>query len=530
MLVASLWIPDPVYFRLLLPEFVLLGTVMALLAGATLFGRNRATAAIIALGGVIGAAAASVWLLGTPATELFAPSPDAEAAAAGSMLEFDGLFAGFRLVLLVFLAAIVLLWRGFDDPNEPNSVEFLTLLLASAIGMSLMAASANLLVMVIAIELASMPSFALAGFDRARRASAEAALKYSLFGAIATGFMIFGISLLYAFFGTLHVPTLAERIVESASGALVPVALLAVFAGIGFKVSAVPFHFWCPDVFEGASLPVATWLSVASKAAGVVLVLRFAAVFAAAAPADSAIVQWTSGGLATFAMLTITFCNLAAFRQTNVRRLLAYSSMAHAGYLLAAGAVMQSPGATAAAQSAVLQYLVIYVLMNFGAFLALALVRESRGSEEMEAFGGLGWRSPLLAISMSACLFSLVGLPPLGGFVAKFWLIAAVSDAAATPVSPVVMQSLHWLLIATIVINTAISLYYYGRIVRQMYFVESPARPVGRVGALANLAVALCAVGLLLTGTVLAGPLKAAGDRNAGTIHAAAVNEIAKSE
>ncbi len=532
MLLASLWIPDPVYFRLLLPEFIILGAILALMLAATIFGRDRAMATMIALAGAVGALVAAVALLGSPDAGLFAPSAAHESAGQGAMLEVDGLFAGFRVVLYAFLAAIVLLWRRYDDPNEPNAVEFLTLLLASAMGMSLMAASANLLLMVIAIELASMPSFALAGFDRSRRPAAEASLKYALFGSIATGFMVFGVSLLFVFFGTLHVPTLAEKIIASSTGPIVPIALLAVFVGIGFKVSAVPFHFWCPDVFEGASLPVATWLSVASKAAAVVLLLRFAAVFSTLAPPDSAIVQWISGGLASFAMLTITFCNLAAFRQTNVRRLLAYSSMAHAGYLLAAGAVLQSPDSTQAAQSAVLQYLVIYVLMNLGAFLALALVAEARGSENMEAFSGLGWRAPTLAISLTACLFSLVGLPPLGGFVAKFWLISAVSDAASTPLNPTVMQWLQWLLIATIVINTAISLYYYGRIIRQMYFVDGSAIPLGRIAAAGNVVVALCATALLLTGTVLAGPLKTVGDRNAGTIHAARTNvsEIARSE
>lgn len=519
MLFASLWTPDLVYFHLLLPEFVLLLTVAGLLAATTALGRDRTTATAIGFIGTAAAAFAALLALGTTGQGLFAPNAAAESAAQGAMLEADGLYFGFRAVLYLFLAAIILLWRSYDDPNEPNAVEFLTLLIGSAIGMSLMAASANLLVMVIAIELASMPSFALAGFDRRRRPAAEAALKYALFGAISTGFMVFGVSLLYVFYGSLDLPTVARGIASSSGGLVVPIALLAVFAGIGFKVAAVPFHFWCPDVFEGASLPVATWLSVASKTAAVILLLRVAAIFGAAAPPDSAIVLWLSGGLACFAMLTITFSNLAAIRQSHVRRLLAYSSIAHAGYLLAAGAVLQSAAAAQAAQSAALQYMVVYVLMNFGAFLGLALVREARGSEQMEAFAGLGRRCPALAISLTLCLFSLVGLPPLGGFVVKFWLIAAIGDAAAAPHNPVIMQWMQWLLIGTIVFNTAISLYYYGRIIRQMYFIDGSRTSLGRVPAAGTAVVACCAVALLLTGTILAGPLKQAGDRNAVTLH-----------
>lgn len=514
MLLASMWMPDAATMRLILPELMLVATVVVLLIAPLLVGRHsRLTGGLALVGAVVAALAAvsSFKLVGDGSTALFAVGGDA--AGGSAMLVADKLGMFFRVLLMVFLVGIVLMWFWFDAQRERHAPEFFTLLVASALGMALMASTVNLLLMVIAIELASMPSYALAGFDRFRKKASEASLKYAIFGAVTSGFMIYGVSLLYGLFGTLHIPTLIGRIAAASAGtqssAVLAVALLAVFAGIAFKISAVPFHFWCPDVFEGASLPVATWLSVASKAAGLVLVLRLIAMFVTVphAPLSATLLPIISYGVGFFAILTCTVANLAAYRQRNVRRMLAYSSIAHAGYMLTAGAVVLQGGSLAAAMGAVITYLVVYMFMNFGAFLAVGLVGADTGSENLDVFTGLGWRDPATAASLTLCLVSLIGLPPMGGFIAKWWLIWALGGAAHAAGTG--LSAWLWIIVTVVVINTAISLYYYARVIREMYL--RGAKVTGdtlRAPLFGKLALHVCALVLLATGTVLVGSLR----------------------
>jgi NADH-quinone oxidoreductase subunit N len=286
---------------------------------------------------------------------------------------------------------------------------------------------------------------------------------------------------------------------------------LAVFAGIAFKISAVPFHFWCPDVFEGAPLPVTTWLSVASKAAALVLVLRLVGLFAAPEnlPYVNNVLPIIAYGIGFFAILTCTVANLAAYRQTNVRRLLAYSSIAHAGYMLCAGAmVLRNDELSAAALGAVITYLLVYMFMNFGAFLTVGLVAADKGSEELDSFTGLGYRDPATSASLTVCLVSLIGIPPMGGFVVKWWLLWALGGAANAATIPGV-SALLWILVIAVVINTAISLYYYTRVIREMYLRGfETAGGTLRAPIFGKAALHVCAVVILLTGTLLIGWLK----------------------
>ncbi len=517
---AQIWTPDPLSLRLILPELLLLGAVVAILLGALAAGRSVRLAASIAVVGSLAAAVASLASFGSVSNagaELFAVEPAASTAGqsgAAGMLSADRLSLSFRLLLIVFLLAIVGMWLLLDAPRERHAPEFLTLLLCSAIGMMLMTSTLNLLLMVIAIELASQPSYALTAWDRLRRPAAEAGVKYAVFGAATTGFMLFGVSLLFGLFGTLHVPTLAQRLAAGESAvdtARLTLALLLVFAGVGFKISAVPFHFWCPDAFQGASLPVATWLSVASKAAGVVLLLRLVGGIVSAgqesgSAASAAALNVLMYGVGFFGLLTCTFANLAAYWQNNVRRLLAYSSIAHAGYMLCAGAIV-APAAqiSSAAVSAVVAYLIVYLFMNLGAFLALGLVAADSGSEEMSAFRGLGWRDAPTAVSLTVILVSLVGLPPLGGFVVKWWLIYALGSAALS-------NPFLWAVVAGIVLNTAFSLYYYARIIREMWLTGIQAGPALAAPAAGKFVVHVCAVVLLLTGTIWIPALKRGAD------------------
>ncbi|TWT44085.1 NADH-quinone oxidoreductase subunit N [Phycisphaerae bacterium RAS1] len=522
---ASMWMPDAATMQLVAPELILTAAIAALLLVPLAVGRNTSVSLLLALIGVLAAATVGVGALGdrTPgdghSIELFGPS--GPAGASPGMLVVDRFGGYFRALLLLFLAAILVMWQLFEARRERHAPEFLTLLLCSGLGMILMAGTSNLLMMIVAIELASLPSYALAGFERQRRAAGEAALKYSLFGAATSGFMIFGASLLFGLTGSLHIPTIVQHLtaVDSgpASAALLALALLTIFAGVGFKISAVPFHFWCPDVFEGASITIATWLSVASKAAGLVLVVRVASLCGGmlndaallGGAYEFVLLPILRYGLAAFAAITCTVANLAAYRQTSVRRLLAYSSIAHAGYMLAVAPIIsRSADSPGAAMSALAAYLAVYLFMNLGAFLALALVAVDRGREDVEAFTGLGWRDPATAASLTVCLVSLIGLPPVGGFVAKFLLIAALGRFAVADDA-----ALLWGLVTVVVINTAISLFYYARIIRQMYLRgESEPATALAAPAGAKLVLHVCAVVLLLTGTLSIGALKRTAD------------------
>ncbi len=517
MILGGFWAPDATTLQFTAPELLLVATVACVLLAAVALGRAPKTLTGIAIAGVLVSAAAAWTQLGSHAgpVELFVTD-----TAPGVMIA-DRLAAFFRVFVLLFLAAILAIWPMFDARRAP--AEFLTLLLCSAVGMSLMSSATNLIVMILAIEMASLPSYALVAFDRRSRIAAEAGIKYALFGAICAGLTLYGASLLYGITGSLHLPTIAERISDGgrdlAATPLLAVALLCTFVGVGFKISAVPLHFWCPDAFQGASLPIATWLSVASKAAGLVLLLRLVGLMGGADGFDYRMnvlpgIAWT---VAVVAALTCTFANLAAFHQTNVRRLLAYSSIAHAGYMLCAGAIV-APGGSAEALSALLQYLVIYLFMNLGAFTALGLVASDSGSEELDAFRGLGWRDPPLAAALTLCLVSLIGLPPLGGFIAKWWLIWALSDAASSNAGG--LTTVLWTLVFVVVLNTALSLFYYARIIRDMYLRgdREAARPLSAPLA-GKLLVQGCAVALLLTGVLTIGPLK----RNADAVAAASV-------
>jgi len=392
--------------------------------------------------------------------------------------------------------------------------------------MILMSGTANLLMIVVAIETASLPSYAMVGFDKRDRLGAEASLKYMIFGAVCAAIMLYGASLLYGLVGSLSVSEIARYIAAEISGGanrlLLGAALLCFFAGIAFKISAVPFHFWCPDAFEGAKIEVTTWLSVVSKAAGLVLLARMVAMLSAGVSGPLAMnvlepIAWTIGIMAA---VTCTVGNFAAYVQTSVKRLLAYSSIAHAGYMMMAAAVFLHPqaGAYGAGIAALLAYIVVYMFMNLGAFGITALVIWDTGSDRIEAFTGLIRRAPWLAVPMICCLISLVGLPVFAGFMAKWWVLVALGDMGGT---------LGWFLVIVLVLNTLFSLYYYVRIIVQMALMDD-GQPVvrGPVGGIAL--VNVCAIALLAL-FLFSNPLKTAADRFSRTLidPAAAVQKSA---
>ena len=404
------------------------------------------------------------------------------------MLVTDSVAFFWKVLLLLFVMGVVLMWFATtaDTMHEGDGPEFFVLLVGATLGMSLMASASNLLMLFMAVEMASLPSYVLAGFRKTDRVGTEASLKYVLFGAATSAVMVYGLSMLYGLYGTLQlysstaadgtpVAGLAEMMTRAPGGdALLVVAVFGLIVGVGFKVSAVPFHFWCPDVFEGASIDVSAFLSVASKGGALILLLRvFMAIGEAADYAPMPRLTAIAGVIGAIGAITCTVGNTAAFVQTNIKRLLAYSSIAHAGYVLCAVSLLYiGPHAregfvdpSSAAAQAVLLYLAVYLFMNLGAFTVAGLVWRETGTERIEDYAGLGRRSPVLAGAMLLFMFSLVGLPPLAGFVAKvnvLWVL--IQDGGW-----------WWALVAVIGVNTVISLYYYLRVVKVMYLSDNDA-------------------------------------------------------
>ena len=374
------------------------------------------------------------------------------------MVALDAFSIFFKIVL--GLAAFGAVWMslGSRELENQHEGEYYTILLASTLGMFYMAEATNLLMAYLALEFVSQTSYILSGFLKGSRRSAEAALKYLIYGGVASGAMVYGMSLVFGLTGSLDYAVIGQRLGEiEGSGPVLFVATVLILAGFGYKISIVPFHMWAPDVYEGAPLPVTAFLAVGSKAAGVAMLVRFFYPgISALGPGGAWIpiesVDWPSL-MVVAAMVTMTLGNLAALRQDNVKRLLAYSSVAHAGYMLMGFVALTNDGL-----HAMLFYVVVYYLMNLGAFAVLMMVLNNSGREDITAFRGLAWRGGALpAAAMAVFLFSLAGIPPLAGFIGKFYLFAAVIDKEM------------WMLAIVAGINSVVALYYYARLIRTMY-------------------------------------------------------------
>jgi NADH-quinone oxidoreductase subunit N len=313
----------------------------------------------------------------------------------------------------------------------------------------------------LALELVSIPSYLLAGYLKGQVQSTEAAMKYVVYGATASGVMIYGFSILFGLTGTTQVAEIGRSL--AAGKATLPMLLAAVMVAVGFgyKIAAVPFHMWSPDVYEGAPTPATAFFSIGPKAAGFAVLVRFYfTVFAAEDPGTglwrlTSAVDWPFL-FAALSALTMTVGNLVAVKQNNVKRLLAYSSIAHAGYMLMGFVLLSSAGI-----EAILFYLVVYLFMNLGAFYVVVVVSNATRGEEISDFMGLGSRAPFAAVVLSIFLFALTGIPPFSGFIGKVYLFAEV-----------IHRGVYWLAIVA-ALNSVVSLYYYARIVRAM-FLEEP--------------------------------------------------------
>jgi len=408
------------------------------------------------------------------------------------LLVHDSLSVFFRGFLALFLLLTIALTSLTGIPDEEDGPDFYSLLIGATIGMMLMATANNLLMLFIGVEMTSVPSYVMVGFLKGRKLSSEAALKYVVYGAGASGVMLYGISLLAGVLGTTNMSLLSEELALAAAGGsgglndpelrTAALAIMLIMVGLAFKLSLVPFHFWCPDAFEGASAEVAGFLSVASKAGAFGLLVRFCLSISGAAGTESLMIAF-GVGLGFIACLTTTFGNLAAYAQTNLKRLLAYSTIAHAGYMVMAVAaflVMSNSPRSAEFRvdidksiEGLLYYLVVYLFMNLGAFAVIAIARNHTFSEEIDSFKGLVSQSPTLCVAMLICMFSLVGMPPFGGFIGKLFIFAAAFKAG----------EIHWFMYVVVAfgaLNTVFSLVYYIGVLRTMFLEARPAdaRPV----------------------------------------------------
>jgi NADH-quinone oxidoreductase subunit N len=431
------------------------------------------------------------------------PGRPATLSAFGGLLVYDNFLIFVRLFLLGFTALLIWLSQMTGIPDREDSADFYVLILGATVGMIVMAASNHLMMVFIGIEMASLPSYVLAGFLKGRRRSSEAALKYVVYGGGAAGIMLYGISLIAGKFGTGYLPEVADGFLATGLDPLLILASLFVLIGLAFKLAAVPFHFWCPDVFEGASAEVAGFLSVASKGAAIALLARIVLTVAGPPPPDGKawleVAQYLVPTLAVVAAVTATFGNLAAYAQTNLKRLLAYSTIAHAGYMLMGLATLTVDGA-----GAVLFYLVAYLFMNLGAFAVVAFLRNLTGSEDLHSFRGLIQRSPVLVITLGVFLLSLLGIPPLAGFAAKFQIFSVLFDAGRN-YEQMNQPGLAYTMYALLVIggiNTVISVLYYLKVLKVMVLEKSLEEVEGRPTEPLKVPYLPAAYALLLAGAL----------------------------
>jgi NADH-quinone oxidoreductase subunit N len=519
-----------------LPELLLCGAVVLLLALRLLAAFDRTHLGLIALVLTLGALVVSVaqwldvqgliarWLQLRENLWRLSESSPAESLFTG-LLVYDRFTIFLRCFLYAFTALIILLTLLTRIPDREDSADFYCLLLGAAVGMALMASANHLLMIFLGVEMASLPSYALAGFLKGRRQSSEAALKYVVYGGGAAGVMLYGISLLAGKFGTGYLPDVAAALAaslrpEGATGLMLdPVVLLGVLfvlVGVAFKLAAVPFHFWCPDVFEGASAEVAGFLSVASKGAALALLARVTLVLGGLDPLVDAgsklsglpwrdVVRYLVPALAFFAALTATFGNLAAYLQTNLKRLLAYSTIAHAGYMMMGLATL-----TRAGLEAVLFYLIAYLFMNLGAFAVVAFLRNTTGEEDLGDFRGLVRRSPVMVVTLGFFLLSLLGIPPLAGFAAKFQVFSvlyAEGQAYYAAGEGGLGATMYGLLVIG-GLNTVVSAVYYVKVLKVMVLdqraedlegtaVRPLPEPVPAVAYAGLMALAVLALGVL---------------------------------
>ena len=452
----------------LAPEVALTAVVLLVIFAEVLCRKDKRPVGFLALVGTLGALAlaAYAWKV-WPAAQFCADAPAGPQAAFGGAIAVDLYAIFFKILFLSAAAVAIVLTQPVVARWTSGQGEMFALILSCTLGMMLMAGANDLLMMYLSLEFASVTSYILAGMRRKDRKSSEASLKYIIYGAAASGMMIYGFSLLYGLTGTLNVAEIGRVLAQHPEIKPMKTVLIStlVMAGFGYKIAAAPFHMWCPDVYEGAPTPVTAFFSVGPKAAGFAMLVRFlSGVFQTPTAAPEGGFDWKLV-MAVLAVLTMAVGNFGALQQQNLKRLMAYSSIGHAGYLLLAFTVFKPDNV-----SAMMLYLVVYVIMNLGAFAIVILLEEKFGIETVDGCRGLGWRAPWLCGLMTLFMISLTGLPPTAGFIGKLVLFGQMIHAGGTFVLTLVVIG---------VLFSVVSLYYYARIVGAMFLVrpqeEEPA-------------------------------------------------------
>ena len=393
----------------------------------------------------------SIWKQGNITTSLFTDA-----------VVLDPFSSFFKqvIILATILVSIVSLYS--DELTKYRKGEFFTLLGIITFGLFLMVSAVDLIILYISIEIVSIMSFVLAGYLKENTFSNEASLKYVLYGALSSGIMLFGLSYIFGLTGSTNYFQIQNAIsqLDSSANTALLLSTIMILAGFGYKVSAVPFHFWTPDVYQGAPTTITAYLSIAPKAGAFAMMIRFFNQVFSDGGALSGMdfvsasnIPWASI-LSLLAVITMTLGNVVALQQNNIKRMLAYSSVAHAGYMLLAMPVMSSESIYA-----IMIYLVMYLFMNLGAFFIVIFVKNKTGGETFEDYKGLGWEMPTVGICMTIFMVSLTGLPPTAGFIGKFYIFASLIKAGS---------SFYWLVFAG-AINSVISLYYYLKVVKVMF-------------------------------------------------------------
>ena len=369
----------------------------------------------------------------------------------------------FKMIIILSTILVSIVSLSNDELLKYRKGEYYTLLGIVTFGLFLMVSSIDLIMVYLSIEIVSIMSFVLAGYLKQNTRSNEAALKYVVYGSFSSGIMLFGLSYVYGLTGSTNFFEIQQALISSnqQTDVTVVLSIIMILAGFGYKVSAVPFHFWTPDVYEGSPTTVTAYLSVAPKAGALAMMIRFFnQVFAdGGAFIDFQQISVTQfpwpNILSLIAVITMTIGNIIALQQDNVKRMLAYSSIAHAGYMLLALPVMSAEGIYA-----IMIYIVMYLFMNLGAFFVVIAIKNKNGGESFDDYKGLGWEMPIIGAAMTIFMVSLTGLPPTAGFIGKFYIFASLIEGG---------ESFYWLVVAGGV-NSVISLYYYLRVVKVMYF------------------------------------------------------------
>jgi NADH-quinone oxidoreductase subunit N len=460
----------PVSLATLLPSLIVVGAALVVLVLDLLPARDtKAHLGTLTLAGLVGALLATIAAWG------------GRGRGFRDMIVLDNYALFFHVVIGYAAALTVLVSLDYVRRVGAESGEYYGLVLFATAGMMLLTSANDLVMVFLAVELMSLSLYVLAGLLKGRRQSSEASMKYFLLGAFASAFLLYGIALIYGATESTNFDRIAAAVAANPRDPLFLLGLGLLLVGLGFKISAVPFHMWAPDVYEGAPTSITAFIATGSKAAVFAVLIRLVVASLRAAQPDAAPLLWA------LAALTMTVGNVVAIAQSNLKRMLAYSSVAHVGYMLVGLVAGGTPGA-----GAVLFYLLAYTFTTAGAFGAIALCERARGEAvDVRDYAGLGRRHPLLALSLSLFLLSLIGIPPLAGFVGKFYVFGSAVRAGYV-----------WLAVIA-VLNSAVAAYYYLRVIIHMYMQE----PEGEVASLApsfagGLALTIALVGVVLLGVM----------------------------